>query len=255
MLAGKSLRATSSVGDSGKKRYRLKIVQDVIREGIDRRASNMAGRIASGERVAVRRGPNNPRNADGRPGSSHILDNRRLAERLAQAFRKNAGNHVGGSPGRERHDQRDRPVGIALCSDDALKGQLRARARGQLQESTTVKHIELPALQVSAAYHDATRRKSTSRASAAHRAARPGALILIALCVRARRRGYRCRGGMPKRARNARLNWLVPPRPQHLAMSVSERSSLLVASMSRRASSSRRFNNTARMPTSAARSW
>ena len=48
----------------------------------------MAGRIAGGERVAIRRGPDNSRDADGRPGSSHILDNRRLAERLAQAFRK-----------------------------------------------------------------------------------------------------------------------------------------------------------------------
>ena len=63
-------------------------------------------------------------------------------------------------PGRERHDQCDRPVGITLCPDDALKGQLRARARGQVQESTTVKHTKLPALQVSAAYHDAKRRKA-----------------------------------------------------------------------------------------------
>ena len=43
------------------------------------------------------------------------------------------------------------------------------------------------------------------------------------------------RGGEPKRARNARLNWLVPPKPQDLAMSASERSSSLSASMSRRA--------------------
>jgi hypothetical protein len=100
----------------------------------------MAGRITSGERVAIRRGPDNPRNANGRPGSSHILDNHRLAERLAQAFRKNAGNHVGWSPRRERHDECDRPVGIALCPNDALKGQLRDRERGQMQESATMKH-------------------------------------------------------------------------------------------------------------------
>lgn len=30
-----------------------------------------------------------------------------------------------------------------------------------------------------------------------------------------------CRGGMPKRMRNARLNWLVPPKPQYRAISVS----------------------------------
>ena len=100
----------------------------------------MTGRITGGERVAVRRGPDNPRNADGRPGSSHILDNRRLAEGLAQAFRKNAGDHVGWSPRRERHDECDRPLGIALCPNDALKGQLRDRERGQTQESATVKH-------------------------------------------------------------------------------------------------------------------
>src|SRR6476661_5197914 len=94
VLAGKSLRATSSVGD------------------MDRSAT----------------------------GSRYILDNRRLAERLAQAFRKNAGNHVGRSPRRERHNECDRPVGIALCPNDALKGQLCDRERGQVQESATVKH-------------------------------------------------------------------------------------------------------------------
>ena len=102
----------------------------------------MAGRIAGGERVAVRRGPDDPRHADGRPGAGHILDDRRLAERLAQAFRKNAGNHVGRSAGRERHDQCDRPVRIALRPDGALKRQLRDRARGQVQESATVKHTK-----------------------------------------------------------------------------------------------------------------
>jgi hypothetical protein len=100
----------------------------------------MTGRIAGGERVAIRRGTNDPRNANGRPGPSHILDNHRLAERLTQAFRKNAGNHVGWSPRRERHNECDRPVGIALCPNDALKGQLRDRERGQMQEGATMKH-------------------------------------------------------------------------------------------------------------------
>ena len=36
-----------------------------------------------------------------------------------------------------------------------------------------------------------------------------------------------CRGGAPKRARNARLNWLVPPKPQRLTMSF-ERALVLV---------------------------
>jgi hypothetical protein len=92
----------------------------------------MTGRITSRERVAIRRGPNDPRNANGRPGSSHILDDHRLAERLPYAFSKNASNYVGWSPGRKRHNNCDWSFRIGLCSDDALKGQLRDSEHRQL---------------------------------------------------------------------------------------------------------------------------
>jgi len=68
----------------------------------------MAGRITSGERVAIRRGPDNPRNADGRPGSSHILDNHRLADVLGKLRCNQARHAVGAATRRETDDPVDR---------------------------------------------------------------------------------------------------------------------------------------------------
>jgi IS5 family transposase len=76
---------------------------------------------AEQDRISVRRGAYDAVRTDGAAGAADILNDDILAEWLAHAFDKYAGNGVREAARRIRHDHGDRPVRITLreCAGSA----------------------------------------------------------------------------------------------------------------------------------------
>src|SRR5262249_20833436 len=85
----------------------LEICKQVESRAVERAGADKAGPIAEAERVAVGRRLSGTPDADGRPGTSHVLDDDGLAERGPHALADNAPERVGRAARRERHDHRD----------------------------------------------------------------------------------------------------------------------------------------------------
>ena len=60
-------------------RRRLEIVEHVVLQLVDDRAEHVRREVAEVDRVAVRRRPHDPRDADGAGGAADVLHDHRLA--------------------------------------------------------------------------------------------------------------------------------------------------------------------------------
>ncbi len=66
------------------------------------------------QRVAVGLRLGDPRRTERAAGAAHVFDQHLLAEIARHGFRHEAGDGIGRTAGRKRHDDGDRAVGIAL---------------------------------------------------------------------------------------------------------------------------------------------
>ncbi len=94
---------------------RLEIGFRIIGEvRIERGRGGMRAHMPHDDRVAIGRGALGARGARRPAGAHHVFNDERLAERLGHVIADDARDHVGGSAGGERHDQRDRAVRVVL---------------------------------------------------------------------------------------------------------------------------------------------
>ena len=99
----------------------------------------MRAPMADADRVAVGRRARDPADADGAAGAGRVLDDDGLAERAAHALGHDAGDGVGRTAGRERHDHGDRPrrIGLRVRGGDASK-------RGERDRKQRMSHCFSP---------------------------------------------------------------------------------------------------------------
>ena len=117
----------------GDHRHRLKVVQHVVLERIDRRIDDMGPPMANADRVAVGRRARDPADADGAGGASRILDDDGLPKRCPHALGHDARNRIGRAPGRVRSDYSDRTrrIGLSHCLAHAADAQAGRHERKQ----------------------------------------------------------------------------------------------------------------------------
>ena len=94
-----------------RREIRARIVADIA---VEARSDRERAGISQQDGVAVGRALRDRAAADGAAGAAAVVDHDRLAEHLAHLVGDDAPDDGGAAAGRERHDQRDRPVGIVL---------------------------------------------------------------------------------------------------------------------------------------------
>ncbi|MNN47293.1 hypothetical protein D3C81_1617090 [compost metagenome] len=97
------------------------------------------------QRVTIGRGLGHGFSADGARGAGAVVDHHGLLQVLAHFLADDAGSGVGRAAGRERHDEPDRLVRVALLGQRGRGGQRQRgrdgqRERGNRKTTTLVMH-------------------------------------------------------------------------------------------------------------------
>ena len=115
VLAGRSFLATSTIGIGAAQADRLEVLLAVVGQRlVERDVDRQRAHVGEQQRVAVGRRLRGLVDADRAAGAADILDDELLAERLAHRWHEHAGQRVGRTAGRERHDHGDGLGGIGL---------------------------------------------------------------------------------------------------------------------------------------------
>ena len=123
-------------------RDRLEILQHVVGQRVDRAVDHVRGPVADADGVAVGSGAHGAADPDGAGRAGDVLDDDRLAERLAHRLGERACQRIDRTARAERHDQGDRMGRIRLrrrgtCECDDGNGQ----AEGQSAHVTPHDHV------------------------------------------------------------------------------------------------------------------
>ena len=96
-------------------RHRFEIRALVITQREHGAVEHVSRPVSQHRRVAVGRGGSDAANTDRARSAGHVLDDDRLAERLAHALGHDAANRIRRAARSERDDERDRSRRIRLC--------------------------------------------------------------------------------------------------------------------------------------------
>jgi hypothetical protein len=122
-------------GRAAQHRDRREILDRIIGDGGEARGHRMRAGIGEPQRMAVRLRARDLRGAEAATAADAVLDHELLAQALAELLRDQARHGVGAAPGRERHDEADRPFRPAhvggLRLRRACRNEPRQRGRNQ----------------------------------------------------------------------------------------------------------------------------
>jgi hypothetical protein len=136
-----------------------RVVADIAVEG---RSDRERAGIAQQDGVTVGRALRHRAASDGAAGAAAVVDDDRLLECLAHLVGDDAPDDGRAATGRERYDQRDRPVGIVLreqrrCLHPQCRGQ---RRREQATENSRLLHSDGSSLLTSSLFFGCRSRSS-----------------------------------------------------------------------------------------------